>query len=229
VPTRDRQPRGFTLIEMMIVLAIVGVIAGLAGFSMTRTRPRASLAGTVIELRAALHQARLQALASGAQVVVMVFPGVSGEASSLGRVVIYQDNAFDFFNTTSAVHFGNYDALALKAGPRGEVTARLDLPRGVTFGPATGLGTSATLPAPFATIPVRSDCTFCAGTGAARRGAVVFDPRGRASFHDADGPALAVAGGSISVTSAELQGATPLVRMLAITATTGSLQSVNLD
>jgi len=229
VPTIARKPRGLTLVELMTVVAIVGIVAAVAGYSMTRSRPRATLSGTAIELRGLVHQARLQALASGANVAVMFFPGVSGAPDSLGRVVVYQDNAFDLFNATSAIHFGDYDALARRTGPRGEIVAILDLPRGVTFGPATGLGASATLPAPHDTIPVTSDCTFCAGAGTARRGAVVFDPRGRASFRDADGPALAVVGGSISVTAAELQGATPLVRMLAITATTGSLQSVNRD
>ena len=105
----------------------------------------------------------------------------------------------------------------------------LDLPRGITVGPATGLGTGATLPAPLAGVPVNADCTFCAGAGATRRGAVVFDRRGRARFYDADGAPLAVDGGSISITAPELQGATPLVRMIAITAATGSLQTLNLD
>jgi hypothetical protein len=214
----------------MIVVALIAIIAGLATFRMNRARPRASLAGATIELRALLHQARLQALVAGADVAVMVFPGVSGQADSLGRVVVYRDSAFDFFNPASAVHFDGYDPLVLLAGPRGEVLGSFDLPRGVVFGPAAGMGTSATLPEPFRSIPVTSDCTFCAGTGAARRGAIVFDHRGRARFYGADGPPMVVDGGSISVTSPDLQGnATPLVRMLAVTATTGSLQSVNLD
>jgi prepilin-type N-terminal cleavage/methylation domain-containing protein len=225
----SRKPRGFTLIEMMVVVAVIAVVTAVASFSMTRARPRATLAGATIELRSLLHQARQQALVSGAEVAVLVFPGVSARADSLGRVVIYQDGDFAFFSATSAVNFDGYNPLALGAGPRGQVIDTFDLPRDVTFGPSTGLGTSAVLPAPYAAIPVTTECSFCLGTGAARRGAVVFDPRGRARFYGADGPPMVVDGGSISLTSLALQGATPLVRLVAITGTTGSLQSINLD
>jgi prepilin-type N-terminal cleavage/methylation domain-containing protein len=230
-----RKARGFTLIELMVVLAIVVIIAAVTGISMTRARPRATLGGATIDLRGLLHQARQQALVSGADVAVMVFPGVSGEANSLGRVVVYQDALFSFFNAASAVHFGAYDpivlggALDLNGNLKGEVIESINLPRGVVFGPATGMGTSAKLVAPFDSIPVTTECSFCAGVGAARRGAVVFDYRGRARFYGADGPPLVVDGGSISLTAPDLQGTTPLVRLVAITATTGSLQSVNLD
>jgi prepilin-type N-terminal cleavage/methylation domain-containing protein len=230
-----RKPRGVTLIELMVVVAIIAGIAAYAGFRMTRARPRASLSSATIELRALLHQARSQALVSGADVWVMVFPGVSGDARSLGRVVVYQDGLFNFFVAGSAVHFGGYNPLTLGAGKdaggnfKAEVITTFDLPPDVTFGPAAGLGATATLKAPFASIPVTAECTFCAGTGTARRGAVVFDPRGRARFYNADGLPLPVDGGSLSLTSTELVNATPLIRLVAITATTGSLQSVNQD
>ncbi len=229
MPQPKRKPRGFTLIELMVVVAVIAVVAGLAATGMGRARPRATLNGASVELRALLHQARQQALVSGADVAVMVFPGISADPDSLGRVVVYQDAAFNFFNPASAVHFGGYNPLVLAAGARGQVITSLDLPRGVTFGPATGMGSSATLPAPFNTIPVTSECSFCLGAGTARRGAVVFDHRGRARFYGANGPPLVVDGGSISVTSPELQRGLPLVRLLAVTATTGSLQSVNSD
>jgi prepilin-type N-terminal cleavage/methylation domain-containing protein len=230
-----RKARGVTLIELVISLAIVALVAGATAVTMTRARPRATLGGTTTELRALLHQARQQALVSGADVAVMIFPGVSAEAGSLGRVVVYQDALFNFFNATSAVHFSAYDPIALGGAQdaagnfKGEVVESFNLPRGVVFGPATGMGTSATLLAPFDSIPVTSECSFCLGAGTARRGAVVFDYRGRARFYGADGQSMVVDGGSISLTVPDLQGTTPLVRLLAVTATTGSLQSVNLD
>jgi prepilin-type N-terminal cleavage/methylation domain-containing protein len=224
---RKTNPRGVTVIELMVVIAIIGIVAATAGLSMARGRPRASLGGAAVELRSLMTLARQTALMSGANVWVMVFPGYSGVKNSTGRIVVYQDAAFDFNLPASAVHFGNYDPAAPLAGPRGQVIATIDLPSGVVVGPATGMGTSATLPAPFATLPINQDCTFCAGTGVARRGAVVFNSRGRASFYNADGNSLPVDGGSLSLTSTDLTAAVPLVRMVSVSATTGALQSVN--
>jgi prepilin-type N-terminal cleavage/methylation domain-containing protein len=224
---RTSSERGVTMIELMVVVSIIGIVAAASAISMQRGRPRASLSGAAVELRSVMTLARSRALMSGANVVVMFFPNYSGIKNSTGRVVVYQDAAFDFFLPGSAVHFGGYNPATPAAGPKGEVIATIDLPNGVVVGPATGMGSTATLPAPFTTLPVNQDCTFCLGAGAARRGAVVFNSRGRASFYNADANPLPVDGGSISLTSTELTSTVPLVRMLSISATTGALQSVN--
>jgi hypothetical protein len=108
------------------------------------------------------------------------------------------------------------------ADARGEVLDTMDLPPGVTFGPANGLGDGATLPAPYARVVVDEACSFCADAGD-HRGAMRFDSRGRATFHAANGAALAeVDGVSLSLTSAAVGGP----RTLVISAGTGSIRAI---
>ena len=182
---------GVTLIELMIVVGVIVIITTLAGVSLQRARPRANLAGTAVELQSLLAGARQQAMASGWEVAVLIFPAHPTGGGATGRVIVYQDGDANFFLTTSTLNFDNYDPAVLAAGPSSEVITSLDLPSTVQFGPAAGMGTAAKLVAPYATIPVNADCTFCGGAGTARRGAVVFDSRGRATFHAAAGAALA--------------------------------------
>lgn len=224
--TRHAQ-RGFTMIEMMVVIAIIAVIAALATASIIRSRPRANLAGAAVDLQALLHGARQQALAAGDDVVVMVFPGYVGVGDSVGRVVVYRDGNHTLFDDAAAVNFDDYAPATPAADSRSEVLETLDLPPAVRIGPANGMGATAVLPAPFAAIPVNLDCTFCAGTGAGRRGAVLFDSRGRATFYAANGAPLTVAGGSLSLTIPGLAaGAANQVRTLAVSASTGAVRAV---
>ena len=222
MPRPRRQAAGFTLIELMVVVAIIAIVATLAAVSLQRARPRANLAGAAVDLQALLHGARQQALASGWNVAVMIFPGYSPENDVVGRVIVYQDAEATLFDPTAAVNFDAYDPAVLASGPSSEIVSTLDLPPAVRVGPAVGMGATAKLVAPWASVPVNLDCTFCDGAGAARRGAVVFDPNGRASFYSKAGVALAVDGGSVSLQVPSL-GAE--VRTLAVGASTGAVTS----
>jgi hypothetical protein len=72
--TNDRIHRGFTLIEAAVVMAIIIVLGGMAVSSFSRQRPRANLNSAASELQSTVHGARQQALATGHDVWVMVFP-----------------------------------------------------------------------------------------------------------------------------------------------------------
>jgi prepilin-type N-terminal cleavage/methylation domain-containing protein len=222
--TRPRaRTRGFTLTEMAVVVAIVGIVAALAYDSLERHLPRAHIANTATELQSLLHGARQTALAGGRDVLVMVFPNCPNPEGT-GRVVVYQNGDPAFFTDAGTPNFAGYDCTVLAAGAASEVLSTLDFPRSVRVGPANGLGLSRRLAAPYDRIDVTRDCAFCNGDGTSRRGAIRFDSRGRAWFHDRNGAAMAApAGSSFSITSAEIGG----TRALVIQASTGSVLAVN--
>jgi prepilin-type N-terminal cleavage/methylation domain-containing protein len=196
--------RGFTLVELIITVAIVVILASLAYLSLARSRPRANLLGTTAELEALLRNARQDAMTSGRDVAVLVFPDASNSRGGVGRVVAVQNAPATFFSMTVA----------------GDDLVQLEFPRGIAIG-LGGLAAPA-LPAPYGSITAAA-CSYCKTTGN-HRGAIRFDPRGSATFYSDTATPLDVPGGTIA-----LQG-TPEVpghRLLVITAAAGSVFPLN--
>lgn len=214
--------RGFTVIELMVVVAIIAALAAAAWLNLGRHRPRAQLATAAQELQALLHGARLQALSSGHDVVVLLFPSYVGPGGETGRVVILEDATFDFFVGGASPNFEDYDPAKPAHGAGGQVVATLDLPPGTMIGPSAGRTTA--LPAPWGSVPTSSSCSFCATAGD-HRGAIRFDLRGRATFFSANGAPLATTSGqSLTVTSLP---EVPGLRTLVVSSSGGAIMAFN--
>jgi len=215
-----------TLIELMIVVAIIGIVAAMATSSMSRARPRGTFATTSVELQALLHGARQEALARGVPVAVLVFPDYRGHGSQ-GRFIVVKDAPAPTDSViipTATLNLDSYDPAVLASPPGGQVLDTFDLPNGVNVGPLTGLGIAH--PAvPYDGAKTDVDCSFC-GTSTPRRGAIRFDARGRVDFYSAAGTKLAVRGASISIYAPDLlNGTTFATTTLVITRPAGTLRS----
>lgn len=61
--TTSRPESGFTLVELVVALAVIGLILGLVLPLLGRRSPGAALAGASIEIRSVLSEARITAIA----------------------------------------------------------------------------------------------------------------------------------------------------------------------
>ena len=212
-----RTDRGFTLYELIIAVTVSLILAVVAYTSLARSKPRANLMSSATELEALLRSARQNALSTGRETVVMVFPQLKNQEGGVGSVIALELTTTTFFG--AAPNFDTFDPTTAPANTD-NLLGKLDLPMGITV----GLGGIAALPldAPYSAITAGA-CSFCK-TGGDGRGAVVFDPRGRARFYSGAGPALQVFGGTIA-----LQG-TPNIqghRLLLISRAGGSVRAVD--
>jgi len=239
---RRRARRGFTLVEMAVVVAIVAALAALAYSSLSHEKPRADLASATVELASLIHQARQSALASGDNVAVLVYPNyVNPGVNSTGYFIVYQDACFDFFTggATCGVSYASYAPATPAAGGNGTyqslVLDTMTLPYGIVVGPAAGMGAGAALVAPLAAVQVNTYCSFCGTTG----GAVQFSSQGQASFYRLDGstvtgPLTPNTNPGINVAASLSLGYDPTIhadmtgqRTLVIFTSSGAVQTIN--
>ncbi|MDX9788268.1 MAG: GspH/FimT family pseudopilin [Desulfobacterales bacterium] len=61
---------GFTLIEVMIVISILGIIAGVGGAGLNRWLPDYRLKSSVLDIRSMIQSARLEAVKNNADVFI---------------------------------------------------------------------------------------------------------------------------------------------------------------
>ena len=105
---RSSARRGFTLIELMVVVAIVGVLAAMTLFLFGRQKGRQEVDQMALELRAIMNGARQTAFSTGEPVVLVVFPDLP-TSSGRGRLVLYRDGNFSLFSGAAAVNLENLD------------------------------------------------------------------------------------------------------------------------
>jgi prepilin-type N-terminal cleavage/methylation domain-containing protein len=223
---RRRPASGFTLIELMVIVAIIAILAGLAFSNYARTRPRVRLSTTAAEIQTALMVARQEAIGRSRDVAVLFFPN-QVTSSGTGRVVVYLDAAGGFMNGAPPAGFPSFcsfNRVTMAGGSSSTgsgVLSIIDLPGEVRIGPPTS---AVAVAFPFNTVPATvTGCSFC--DNALDAGAIRFDARGRATVYSTCGPLDLVAGvngGSITLVAAEITGT-----YMVVVSPTGNVRTFN--
>lgn len=187
--------RGFTLLEVMVVVALIGIIASLAFNSMEELRARTAPRTAAAEFTTAMSQARNRALSRGSDVWVIIYPS----QDSVGAWFIYEDVTTNFGTSTASSTVRQYlNFTPTNRFPMsGENNRLIDsgflrdyAKRNVRFSTTSSVGWGN----PFTGLASESpqSCTFCtAGPSSLVRGAIVFTGDGSALFYDGNGARLA--------------------------------------
>jgi prepilin-type N-terminal cleavage/methylation domain-containing protein len=113
-PQSGRDQRGFTLIEMLVVLALVAILMFISAPAIYNAVRQSKLRGITQEVTTLMRQARLDAIKSSAQAVVRIVP--ADATNPIPSVQAFSDR--------------NADGLLSAGEP---VLATFPLPKGVTF------------------------------------------------------------------------------------------------
>jgi prepilin-type N-terminal cleavage/methylation domain-containing protein len=203
---RERRPGGFTLIEVLIVVAILGVTTGLALVAYGAVGQRGALQNAAFELQGVLSTARTRASSAGYPVWVVFYPtgGRGTLRAGKGAFVVVEDRQGVFTRNPNGLF-----SLPFKVdvvGNTGTVSAIFyldDYGHKVRFGALTP-GRTDVYGAPFLGLAVQT-CSFCAGTDGPS-GAMGFYPEGSARFVDGTGQWITTTNQSLAFSSEQGRG-----------------------
>ena len=175
-PLRKRRPDGFTLIEAMIVVAIIGVITSLAGAALVYGMDRARLKNALFEVSAVATAAQIRSSSSGVPNYMVFYES----GSDFGVLIIQKDDPEPIVSEWEAL-----DVDALPAGWRQVDRLVLSQSERLVFAALSDF-TVATVKPPFPTPSLtatgasglRSACNFCVAAPGGALGALRFSSDG---------------------------------------------------
>lgn len=210
---RRRDARGMTLIEIMMVIAIIGVVSAMAAATAQSIGARNAVQNAASEIGTRLQLARALTEQRGSNVVVMVYPsfqnkGTKSLTTGQGAIFIIEDVNGDWATSTGACDgTGTSDCgqtnfnpvtgkIVLTTSGKDRMIAAIyleDYPQSaVRFGNATNA--TGTWPAPFSSFDdttTTAGCTFCSSN----KGTVIFLGDGGLQLLNGSGTAAARTGG----------------------------------
>ncbi len=197
---REARERGYTLLEVMITLAIFGILAGLSVMGYAAVGRRGALQNASFDLQGEMSKARTRAVSRGYPVWVVLFPTANRKAKTggLGAFMVVEDRIGSYAKDPRAPL--DLELVVEEMDGVTQVYFLEDYSKKVRFGALTP-GRTDMFGAPFSGMAVQT-CSFCSGTGVLR-GAIVFYPDGGARFVDGQGTFLASANQSVAFSSME--------------------------
>lgn len=197
---REARGRGYTLLEVMITLAIIAILAGLSVMGYAAVGRRGALQNASFDLQGVMSTARTRAVSRGHPVWVVLFPSGSRKAKTggLGAFMVVEDNLGAYVRAPRGAL-----ELDLAVDPDfgvSQVYFLEDYSKKVRFGALTP-GRTDMFGAPFSGMSVQT-CSFCSGADFLR-GAVIFFPDGGARFVDGQGAFLTSPNQSVAFSSLE--------------------------
>lgn len=155
----QRSARGFTLLEMMVVLALMGIVLSLGAPSFTAISDRSNARSGNFQLAAFFRFGRSEAIRTGNPHFAVLLMGSTANATD-DRVALFEVGPAANISTINVSTYSSAQLSGTAAPPANiSLTRTLALPSRVGFGPSSGIPFSFT--GAYSAVPKSGRCSFC--------------------------------------------------------------------